>query len=67
MANPLAEAVAIALAELNRAIGPIRRTGAELRMLGKLKFSPADEKRLVALRKRMEAYTGPVVNQGGVK
>ena len=26
-----------------------------------------DEKRLVALRKRFAAYTGPVVNQGGVK
>lgn len=26
-----------------------------------------DEKRLVALRKRFEAYTGPVVNQGGVR
>jgi ABC-type Fe3+ transport system substrate-binding protein len=26
-----------------------------------------DQKRLVALRKRFEAYTGPVVNQGGVR
>jgi ABC-type Fe3+ transport system substrate-binding protein len=27
----------------------------------------SNEKRIVALRKRIEAYTGPVVNQGGVR
>jgi len=46
MPSPVADAVALALAELNRAIAPQQRVAVELRKLSKLKFSPADEKRL---------------------
>ncbi len=40
---------------------------AGLRIEAGYKQFVTDEKRLVALRKRFETYTGPVVNQGGVR